>query len=279
MLLVPFVLLAGVFVLGGQSAAALVLSGLVAIAVASRATIPERNVAGGYARTRGLLLMAEWVALLSIYGVIVWLCFVIHSEHWTRDRHGRVAFWAIAGLTFFLAREIWRVGERAGNWLLGSEMEREVARVLDPFRAEGWLVIHDIAKDGGGNVDHFVSGPTGAFAIETKPGGNRASARNQAIANAVWAKEKFGQRWVTAILCVGTNPPAQPIKQGHAWCSVSSTCTTFCGPGDGSLHTALVPATHGVHGASDGVAWVAGHRVAEARTWCGLSCARKGRIR
>jgi hypothetical protein len=74
-----------------------------------------------------------------------------------------------------------------------------------------------VRKDGGGNVDHFVSGPTGAFAIETKRGANRAAARNQAISNAVWAKDKFGSRWVTAILCVGTEPPPQPVRQSHAW--------------------------------------------------------------
>jgi hypothetical protein len=65
--------------------------------------------------------------------------------------------------------------------------------------------------------DHFVSGPYGAYAIETKHGRNRAADRNQAIANAVWAKEKFGLRWVNAVLCVGTDPPSEPIKQGHAW--------------------------------------------------------------
>jgi hypothetical protein len=217
MLLVPFALLTGAFAVGRQPAAALVLGALVAVAVASRSTIRERNVAGGYARTRGLLLLAKWVALLAIYGVGVELLFAIHREHWTRDRHGTVAFWALAGLMFFLAREIYRLGEDGGNWLLGSDMERDVARLLDPLRTEGWLVTHDVRKNGGGNVDHVVTGPNGAFAIETKRGTNRAAARNQAVANAVWAKEKFGLRWVTAILCVGTNPPPQPMKQGYAW--------------------------------------------------------------
>ena len=55
-------------------------------------------------------------------------------------------------------------------------MEREVERVLDSLRAEGWVVTHDIAKEGGGNIDHFVKGPFGAFAIETKAGANGASA-------------------------------------------------------------------------------------------------------
>ena len=40
-------------------------------------------------------------------------------------------------------------------------------------------MIHDVRKDRGGNVDHFVSGPTGSFAVETKSGANRAAGRNQ----------------------------------------------------------------------------------------------------
>ena len=135
-----------VFLLGGQIAAGLVLAALVMVLVASRAQIVGRNVAGGYARTRAFLLLGRWAALLAIYAVVVWLFFVMHDEHWTRDRHGRVAFWALVGLAFFLAREAYRVGEVAGDWWLGSETEREVAQLLDPLRAEGWLVIRTTSR-------------------------------------------------------------------------------------------------------------------------------------
>jgi hypothetical protein len=205
------------FLLGGQIAAGVVLLAVVVVLVVSRAQIAERNVAGGFARARGALLLTKSSALLAIYGVAVWLFVVMRDEHWTRDRHGTVAFWALSGLALFLAREIYRVGEDAERWFVGSDMEREVAAVLDPLRAEGWLITHDVKKDRGGNVDHFVTGPTGAFAIETKSGRHQAADRNHAISNAVWAKQKFGQRWVTAILCVGTDPPAAPEKYGHAW--------------------------------------------------------------
>lgn len=205
------------FLLSGQIAAGLVLAAVVVVLAASRAQIPELNVAGGYARTRAFLLIGKWVALFVIYGVVVWLFFVMHEEHWTRDRHGMVAFWALLGFSLFLAREIYRVGEQALNWLLGSAMEREVARELDPLREEGWLITHDIRKDRGGNVDHFVTGPTGAFAVETKRGRPRVSDRGQAISNAIWAKKKFGLPFVAAILCVGTDPPAAPEQHGPVW--------------------------------------------------------------
>jgi hypothetical protein len=205
------------FVISGPAAAGLVLAAVVLMLAVSRAQILERNVAGGYARARAFLLLGRWAALLLISGVAVWLFVVMQTEHWASDRQGRVAIWALLGFSLFLAREVYRVGEDAYKWLLGSDTEREVARELDPLRDEGWLITHDIRKDFGGNVDHFLTGPNGAFAIETKRGRSRTSDRGQAISNAIWAKRKFGLRFVTAILCVGTDPPATPEQHGPVW--------------------------------------------------------------
>jgi hypothetical protein len=216
-LLLPFTLLGVLFALAGDVLALVVFIALVAVLVSARATIVERNRAGGYARTRGWLEYGRALALLAIYCTIVYFFFVARREHWSHDTRGTVAIWAMAGLAFYLARDVYRLGEVANRWLLGGDMERDVEALLEPLRAEGWIVTHDIKKDRGGNVDHFVSGPHGAYAIETKRGSARAADRNQAIWNAVWAKEKFGLRWVTAVLCVGSDPPSQPLQQGHAW--------------------------------------------------------------
>jgi len=226
-LLIPFALLGVLFLLAGEVIALVVLAAVLAVALASRATILERNRAGGYARTRGWLEFARACALFVIYGVIVFFFFVARHEHWSHNTRGTVAVWALGGLAFYLVRDILRIGDSANNWLLGSDMERKVAAVLEPLREQGWLVTHDIKKDRGGNVDHFVSGPTGAYAIETKRGRPRAADRNQAIWNAVWAKEKFGQRWVTAIVCAGTDPPPRPVQQGHAWVLGTSDLVEF----------------------------------------------------
>jgi hypothetical protein len=216
-LLVPFALLSLLFVLAGQLIALAVLVAVIAVAVTSRASIVEQNRAGGYARTRGWLDYMRGAALFVIYGTIVYFLFVARREHWSHDTRGTVAVWAMGGLAFYLARDVLRLGEGANRWFLGGEMEREVARLLEPLRDEGWTVTHDIKKDRGGNVDHFISGPNGAYVIETKRGRARAAARNQVIRDAVWAKEKFGVRWVTGVLCVGTDPPAQPAQHGYAW--------------------------------------------------------------
>jgi nuclease-like protein len=222
--------LAVFLVVSGQTAAGLVLAALVLMLAISRAQIQERNVAGGYARARAFLLLGKGVSLFLIYGVVVWLFFVMQADHWTRDRQGTIAFWALVGFSVFLAREVYWVGDGATRWLVGSDMEREVAQALDPLRDEGWLITHDIRKDLGGNVDHFLTGPKGAFAIETKRGRARVSDRGQAISNAIWAKKKFGLPFVTAILCVGTDPPALPEQHGPVWVLGKESLVEFlCG--------------------------------------------------
>jgi len=137
------------------------------------------------------------------------------AEHWQREPHGSVAIYATAAVAFLLARDMWRYGNEALRYWIGGEAEQTVASQLDPLRDQGWTVVHNLDRDGYGNVDHFVSGPSGAYAIETKSGRHRAGDRGQAISNAVWAKEKFGERWVTPVLCVATEPPAEPLQVRH----------------------------------------------------------------
>jgi hypothetical protein len=207
-----------VFLLAGNVAAGVVLLAVVALVVASRAQVVERNVPGGYARARGYLNLAKAGSLFAIYVVAMVLFFIARRDHWIDDTPGLVAVYALATVAFFLLREINRVGDQAIDYLIGGEMEARVARELDPFREKGWLVSHDLKKDAGGNVDHFLSGPHGAIAVETKSGRDSARARGQAAGNAAWAKQKFGERrFVTAVLCVGTDPPPAPQKKRWTW--------------------------------------------------------------
>ena len=197
-----------------------VLLGLTAFVAASRAQIVERNVAGHHARTRALLLGLRWAALLSIYTALTVLLFAMSLGEWSRDSHGRVAIYATAGLAFYLARDISRYGNESMQWWAGGDAETRVAHELDQLRAHGFTVVHNLDRDGRGNVDHFVTGPTGAYAIETKSGKYRASDRGQTVSNAAWAKRKFGERWVTPVLCVGTEPPPAPFVARHGNASV-----------------------------------------------------------
>ena len=67
----------------------------------------------------------------------------------------------------------WIVGQLEKRWryYLGYFGERYVAEHLDPLKAEGFRVFHDVPcgeADSPFNVDHVVVGPTGVWAIETK---------------------------------------------------------------------------------------------------------------
>ena len=218
LLLVPPIGVALLFLVGGLILPGAVLVALLVILVASRAELVERNVAGAYANARGTLLWIKALAFFSIYLVIVVLAWVARRDDWSDETSGSTAVWALAGLSFFVLRDVIRLGRQAENSWRGGDEERKVGQGLDKLRDEGWIVSHNLVRDDeGGNVDHFVVGPTGAFAVETKTGRSNASARAQAVGNAVWAKKKFGQRWVTAVLCVGTNPPTKPEKHGWVW--------------------------------------------------------------
>jgi hypothetical protein len=143
------------------------------------------------------------------------LLVVADRRDWTEDTSGVVAVVAMAGLAIYLLRDMERYADEAINNLLGGRAERLVAHQVEPLRELGWTIAHNVPREGGGNLDHFLSGPTGAYAIETKSGKYRAADRGQTISNAVWAKEKFGVRFVTAVLCVETNPPEEPRRELH----------------------------------------------------------------
>lgn len=209
------VLLALLWLVGGLVVPGLVLLFLLAFAIASRAEVVERNVAGAHTRTRALLALIRAVALAAILIVVVVFVVVADRRDWTDETSGVVAVFALAGLSIYLMRDVDRYTDEAVNYFLGGRAERRVSHELEPLREQGWTIAHNVPRESRGNLDHFVSGPTGAFAIETKSGKYRAADRGQAISNAIWAKEKFGKRFVTAVLCVETGPPDQPKMELH----------------------------------------------------------------
>jgi hypothetical protein len=206
-----------IFFLARAYVSAVVLLSVTVLLVAWRVQIVERNVAGGYARARGLVMVAQWMAMAVIYVVNLGILIVANFEHWTHSRQGLVAVYACSGLAFLLAREMMRRGDKALDFLFGGEAEVEVGAALERLRfAHGWDVVHDVKRDFG-NVDHLVLAPSAAFAIETKSGRESARARNQALGNAAWAKTKYGRPWVNALLCVRKDPPPTPKRVGNAW--------------------------------------------------------------
>jgi len=112
-------------------------------------------------------LMMRCVAPLVVGGGVLWLILRYGKAH------------VLAGMAIFagvlvlgMAVNIWWIyrwfHQRRRN-LLGYLGERAVGEELEPLRAEGYRVFHDVPGDGGDfNLDHVVVGPTGLFVVETK---------------------------------------------------------------------------------------------------------------
>jgi nuclease-like protein len=104
-------------------------------------------------------------------------------------------------LAFVYRDEIFHRGDRAGNYVTGLKSERTVALELVALERRHF-VTHDVPLPFGGNIDHVVCGPTGAFAIETKTRRYSKSDLPLARRRALWLSQQLGGHWVTPVICL-----------------------------------------------------------------------------
>ncbi len=138
----------------------------------------------------------------------------------------------------FAIRQLLAVLNRWTNHELGCFGERIVGEALEPLKAAGFRVFHDVpAGDDKApfNLDHVIVGPSGVFAIETKtrrkgrarsgfaeheiiydgqvlayPWGEDRHGLDQALRQAHWLQTWLGQ-------LLGNNIPVQPILTFPGW--------------------------------------------------------------
>lgn len=84
---------------------------------------------------------------------------------------------------------------------VGFAAEQSVGSALNGLRAENYVVMHDVEQRGEGNIDHIVTGPTGAYMIETKSRGYQEDALRKARRQAAKLHKELGV-WVTPVICV-----------------------------------------------------------------------------
>jgi hypothetical protein len=101
------------------------------------------------------------------------------------------------------------------HWLRGARAEVAVGEELDRLTAEGFIVKHDIEQAFDGNIDHFVSGRTGVFTIETK---SRRYAQGDLPTARRRAKKLHYELgvWVTPVICV-PRPKGKAFKTDGVW--------------------------------------------------------------
>lgn len=132
--------------------------------------------------------------------------------------------------------------ERWRNTWLGYFGERIVAEALEPLKADGFHIFHDVpAGDATNpfNIDHVIVGPWGVFAVQTKTrrkGRARAGfAEDQIIYDGQvlaypWGEDRHGldradqqavwlRAWLEQLL--GTHVPVQPILTFPGWSVIS----------------------------------------------------------
>jgi hypothetical protein len=105
------------------------------------------------------------------------------------------------------------IGERkldlAVRWRRGWVAERSVGEELNRLRWDGFIVMHDVPQRGEGNIDHIVSGPTGAYLIETKARGYQADHLVRARRQAAKLQAELGT-WVTPVICLNERESKAP---------------------------------------------------------------------
>lgn len=186
---------------------------LVALRIRFDTTPDDRG--GAHALRHFRVETAQVVGLLIALAATLATGFIAALHHWQRDARGSVAIFALCGMEILLFMEVQRRSDSAFNWLIGSQAEKQVGLELEPLRDEGWLVIHRLVKDLGGDVDHVVCGPHGAYAIETKSGRFAWRHVGQAQGGAKFAQYKLGLSRVVPIVCVGHE--FRPTLKGSAW--------------------------------------------------------------
>jgi hypothetical protein len=90
---------------------------------------------------------------------------------------------------------------RAVHAKVGFAAEQSVGTALNSLRAEGYDVMHDVEQRGEGNIDHIVTGPTGAYMIETKARTYQDDALRKAKRQAAKLHKELGV-WVTPVICI-----------------------------------------------------------------------------
>ena len=120
-------------------------------------------------------------------------------------------FVAFAGKHFFEARL-----DSGVRWGKGGNGEVAVGVDLEFLRAEGFIVMHDLEHVVPGNVDHLISGPTGAFMIETKFKSYRDSDIPKAKRDAQAIAHQLGASWVQPVICFATRNYGPRMVKGVA---------------------------------------------------------------
>ncbi|WP_239091716.1 nuclease-related domain-containing protein [Streptomyces sp. SID14478] len=94
------------------------------------------------------------------------------ADDLAQNRPGAGLLEAMAARGPSTVQRLWsKARGRSSEWdsfYSGLAGERRVGRELERLRAHGWRVLHGVPNGKGGDVDHLLIGPGGAYSVNTK---------------------------------------------------------------------------------------------------------------
>jgi len=148
---------------------------------------------------------------LCLFFALDALVFLLAFGQW----FGFAVSFAFLAVVVGLRRPAERYADRYGNWLHGGRAEEAVGTTLAELRRDGWIVMHDITKLGGGNIDHIASGPRGVYLIETKLRRYEDEHLGKAKRQAAKLRDELGV-WVTPVICLHRRA-SKPFRSKGVW--------------------------------------------------------------
>lgn len=131
-------------------------------------------------------------------------------------RHvGIAASAAFLGTVLLVRRPVEGYIDRHVRMRSGTRAEVAVGETLERLRHEGWVVMHDIERQGQANLDHIVSGPNGVFLIETKARRYEEHHLGRVKHQARWLHDQLGV-WVTPVICIRARR-GRPFRAKGVW--------------------------------------------------------------
>jgi len=196
----------------------------------------QRKMVARLDETIGDRLMLALCVPVLVAGALLWI--TTHLSGAWQAAGLIVILLALFATLYLVARYLVTIAEESGNRYLGYFGERIVAEALEPLKAQGFRIFHDVpcgdAKSPF-NIDHVIVGSSGVFAVETKTR-RKGRARGGFAEHEIiydgqvlaypWGEDRHGLEqaqhqahwladWLAQLL--GQRPPVSPILTFPGW--------------------------------------------------------------
>lgn len=97
-----------------------------------------------------------------------------------------------------------------------TRADERVRRTLEELREQGFVVVHDVEREGPGPDDHVVSGPSGLFLIAAR----RRRCSDEDLYETLQRSDDLFREletWVTPVICLTSRLRGKPHRRERVW--------------------------------------------------------------